>query len=148
MWKIWCTYSIQSVWTQVVYRRANAVPVWLFACLQIVVNCVYMTAESAGIPVIPTARVPSSSPAISCLASGSGPTWCSPSAAPQCFCWAELSQLLTETIALIWIIKGVRHYDTVSPCREGQHTNIQAHTISPSSSHHFWSEPWINYRRG
>lgn len=33
------------------------------------------------------------------------------------------------------------HYDTVSPCREGQHTNIQAHTISPSSSHHSWSEP-------
>lgn len=113
-----------------------------------------MTAESAGIPVIPTARVVSVSPAISSSACGSGPILCSPSAVPQLFRCAEPSQLPPETIALIWIIKGVRHYDTVSPCRGGQHTNIQAHTISPLFITPFlvlvlnklqaWVGPWMS----
>lgn len=123
--------------------------------LQITVNCVYTIAESAGIPVIPMARVLSCSPALSACTStacGSGLIFCSRRIVPRLFCCTERSRSLTETIALIWIIKGVRHYDTVSLCRGGQHTNIQAHcpytTISPSSSHYSWSWPGINYRHG
>lgn len=126
----------------------------LFACLQTVVNYVYTTAASAGIPLIPTARVVSFGPAISSSACSSRPILCSPSAAPQLFCCEEPSRLPPETMAWIWIIKGVRHYDTVSPCRGGQHTNIQAHTIFPLYITPFlvpalnklqaWVGPWMS----
>lgn len=86
----------------------------------------------------------------------SGPILCSPvcgSASVVLLRRAEAG-CLPETMALIWIIKGVRHYDTVSPCRGGQHTNIQAHTIFPLFITPFlvlalnklqaWVGPWMS----
>ena len=81
-------------------------------------------------PCGPVAYALSWSPAIlACAASvyRSALIFWSRSIVPQLFCCTVWSRSLTETIVLIWIIKGVRHYDTVSLCRGGQRTNIQAH---------------------
>ena len=96
------------------------------------VNCVYTIAECRHSCSIPTAPVLSLSPAPpqSLRLLGLLPWTHSPQPAYSASVVlqnTERSRSLTETIALIWIIKGLRHYDTVSLCRGGQRTNIQAH---------------------
>lgn len=116
-------------------------------------NCVYRVAykQTEGISVSPTNKVENLSPEFSfffCFSSALSiepaalqPAVDSFSAAgyivAQLFCCTAQSRSLAETMALIWIIKAVQHYDTVSLCRGGQRTNIQAHclrsTVSPFS---------------
>lgn len=77
-----------------------------------------------------------------CLSSayGCGLILCRLCIVPRLFCSTEWSRSLTETMALIWMIKGVRHYDTVSLCRgwrwRGQHTNIQGRAPPPPPLQH------------
>lgn len=75
-------------------------------------------------------------PSQSSASRGSGLIFCSRRIGPRLFCCTQRSRSLTETMGLIWIIKEVRHYDTVSLCRGGRLANIQEHwlntTVSPS----------------
>lgn len=66
---------------------------------------------------------------------GIGLIFCSRRIRPWLFCCCtQRSRSLTETMGLIWIIKEVRHYDTVSLCREGRLANIQEHWLSTTDS--------------
>lgn len=84
-------------------RVADPAQACLFACLhelQITVNCVYMIAESADIPVIPMAPCSCSRPISSWTSCGSGLIFCSRRIGPRLFCCTQRSRSLTETMGL------------------------------------------------